>query len=92
LWTATYPALLIWIGFTLSLSTATTVCGLIVERRRKGREVSVPGWPWVPVLFVVAVLAMTVLTVSRAPVPSLAGVGVLGLGWAFWYVSRSRPS
>lgn len=88
LWTATYQALLTWIGFTLSLSTAATVCGLIVERRRKGPAFSVPGWPWVPVLFVVAVLAMTALTVSRAPVPSLAGVGVLGLGWAFWFVSR----
>jgi len=88
LWTASYPALLTFIGFTLSLSTAATVVGLIVLRRRMGASLRVPGWPWVPVVFVIAVLGMTSLSVARAPVPSLAGFGVLALGWIFWRLNE----
>jgi amino acid transporter len=84
LWTATYQSLLSFIGFTLGLSTALTVCGLMLERRRLGPALQVPGWPWVPGAFVVAVLAMTSLSIARAPLPSLAGITVLGLGWLVW--------
>ncbi len=84
LWTATYQGLLSFIGFTLSLSTAATVCGLMVERLRRGPAMPVPGWPWVPLVFVAAVLGMTTLSVARAPLPSLAGIAVLGLGWLLW--------
>lgn len=90
LWTASYQSLLTFIGFTLSLSTAATVCGLIVTRRRLGASLSVPGWPWVPVAFVFVVLAMTALSISRAPLPSLAGFAVLGLGWVSWRFTGRR--
>ena len=90
LWTSTYQSLLSFIGFTLGLSTAATVCGLMWERVRRGPAMSVPGWPWVPLLFVVAVLAMTALSVSRAPLPSLAGMGVLALGGLLWRQGRGR--
>ena len=90
LWTASYQSLLTFIGFTLSLSTATTVVGLIVLRRRLGASIPVPGWPWVPVIFVIAVLGMTSLSVARAPLPSLAGLAVLGLGWIFWRLNARR--
>jgi APA family basic amino acid/polyamine antiporter len=91
LWTSTYQSLLSFIGFTLGLSTAATVCGLMRERVRRGPAMTVPGWPWVPLLFVVAVLAMTGLSVSRAPLPSLAGMGVLALGGFLWRQGRGRP-
>ena len=93
LWTATYESLLTFIGFTLGLSTAATVCGLMVERLRRGPGLSVPGWPWVPGIFVLSVLGTTTLSVARAPGPSLAGLVVLGLGWWFWRSSQSgrRP-
>lgn len=88
LWTATYQSLLSFIGFTLSLSTAATVCGLMVERVRRGPALEIPGWPWVPLVFVAAVLGMTTLSVARAPLPSLAGVAVLGLGWILWRLGK----
>ncbi len=90
LWTASYQSLLSFIGFTLNLSTAATVCGLIVTRRRLGASLPIPGWPWVPVTFVVAVLGMTSLSIAKAPLPSLAGFGVLGLGWLFWKFNPKR--
>lgn len=89
LWTATYTSLLTFIGFTLGLSTAATVCGLMVERVRRGPGLSVPGWPWVPAIFVLSVLGTTMLSVAKAPLPSLAGMAVLALGWWFWRSSQS---
>jgi APA family basic amino acid/polyamine antiporter len=65
LWSATYERLLTWIGFTLSLSTAATVVGLIVLRRREGPQLRVVGWPWVPALFLLFVLFMTGFTLWR---------------------------
>jgi APA family basic amino acid/polyamine antiporter len=90
LWTASYQTLLTFIGFTLNLSTAATVCGLMILRRRLGASLPVPGWPWVPVAFVIAVLGMTTLSIARAPLPSLAGFVVLGLGWIFWRLNTRR--
>ena len=43
LWTATYEALLTYIGFTLGLSTAATVAGLIRLRLREGLGLRVPS-------------------------------------------------
>lgn len=84
LWTAGYTALLTFIGFTLGISTAATVVGLMRERRRLGAALPVPGWPWVQGFFVAAVLGTTLLSMSRAPGPSAAGLGVLAIGWAAW--------
>ncbi len=88
LWSATYDRLLTYIGFTLSLSTATTVVGLIVLRRREGTRLTVPGWPWVPALFLLAVLWMASFSIARRPLESLAGLATIALGWAAWRARR----
>ena len=90
LWTATYESLLTYIGFTLGLSTAATVLGLILLRRREGVSLPVPGWPWVPALFLSSVLGMTILSVLRRPVESLLGVATIGVGLLAWRFSRTQ--
>jgi APA family basic amino acid/polyamine antiporter len=91
LWSATYEMLLTYIGFTLSLSSAATVLGLMRLKVREGRTLHVVGWPWVPALFVVAVLAIAAFTLVRQPVASLWGLGTMALGWVAWRVSRREP-
>lgn len=81
LWSAAYEQLLTFIGFTLGLSAATTVFGLIVLRRREGATLVIPGWPWVPWLFVLSTLAITGFTVYRRPWESAAGLALLVVGW-----------
>lgn len=88
LWTATYEGLITYIGFTLSLSSAATVLGLMVLRRREGPSLRVPGWPWVPGVFVFVGLAMTALALQRRPLASLAGLGTMALSWLGWVVQR----
>jgi APA family basic amino acid/polyamine antiporter len=91
LWTVTFKALLTYIGFTLGLCTAAAVAGLIRLRLRQGSKVPVPGWPWVPVIFVVAVSAITVFTMARQPVTSALGLATIGFGLAAWrFTSRTR--
>jgi len=86
LWSAAYESLLTYIGVTLGLSTAATVFGLIVLRRREGERLPVPGWPWLPATFLVTVLAMTILTVARRPIESFIGLGTIGVGWVVWWL------
>jgi len=87
LWTASFKALLTYIGFTLSLCTAGAVLGLIRLRLREGGSLRVPGWPVVPLLFVIGVIAITSFTVAREPVASGLGLGTLRLGWLAWYLT-----
>ena len=91
LWSAAYESLLTYIGFTLGLSTAATVLGLLRLRWREGEQLPVPGWPWVPVLFLMSVLAITALSISRRPVESLFGMTTVGVGWLAWKLSRHNP-
>lgn len=88
LWSATFEALLTYIGFTLSLSTAATVAGLIKLRLREGRLLSVPGWPWVPWLFLLSVLGMVAFSVGRRPLESLLGLATMAVGGVAWWWSR----
>jgi len=90
LWTAAYEQLLTFIGFTLGLSAAATVTGLMVLRRREGSGLVVPGWPWVPGLFVLITLAITGFTIARKPRESLAGLATLAVGWVAWWLSQKR--
>jgi APA family basic amino acid/polyamine antiporter len=90
LWTAAYQSLLTYIGFTLGISTAATVFGLVVLRRREGSQFHVWGWPWVPGLFLLSVSAMTLFTIVRRPLESLVGLATLVAGWVAWQWSDAR--
>lgn len=89
-WSATYDALLTYIGFTLGLSTAATVFGLVLLRLREGAQLRVPGWPWVPGLFLLSVLAMTIFCIARRPMESLVGLATIAVGWIAWQLSERR--
>ena len=69
---------------TLGLSTAATVLGLVRLRLREGPQLRVPGWPWVPSLFLLSVLAMTIFSIARRPKESLVGLATIAVGWIAW--------
>lgn len=92
LWSATYEGLLTYVGFTISLSTAATVLGLVVVRRREGPGVAVAGWPWAPGLFLGAVLWMSWHTIVRRPTASAVGLATVALGLLAWTIGYGeRP-
>ncbi len=90
LWSSTFDQLLTYIGFTLGLSTAATVVGLIRIRLQEGSHLRVPGWPWVPASFLAVTLAITGFAIARRPNESLAGFATILLGLLAWAFAESR--
>lgn len=90
LWSFGFKELLTYIGFTLSLVSAATVYGLVRLRRAKGMEVPVAGWPWAPVVYLLAVTATTLNAMLATPWESLFGLATLLGGWLIWRLTLGR--
>jgi len=92
LWASALQELLGYIGFTLGLSAAATVGGLMWLRHREGAErVPVPGYPVVPLLFVAATLATAAFMVQRRPGEALVGLATILVGVPIYlWLRRSR--
>jgi APA family basic amino acid/polyamine antiporter len=88
--TATFEPLLIYAGFTLSLSASATVAGAFVLRRREpdaARPHRALAWPWSGLAFLASSAFMAVFAARERPLESLAGLATLaagGVAWAFW--------
>lgn len=75
LWISSLQDLLGYIGYTLSLSTAVTIIGLFLLRRREGaKAVPIPGYPWVPGVFVIATVFIGIRSMTLLPWNTLCGV------------------
>ncbi len=78
--------LLSYLGFTLSLSGALTVASLFVIVRRHGRQaVSVWGYPFTPLFYVLATLVLAGIAGRRTPVELLTAVVTIVSGSVVYY-------
>ena len=78
LWAAGLQDLMTYIGWTLSLSAAAAVWGLVRVRRREGAAaVPCAGWPVAPFVFLAAVSWFALAKVWSAPTECLLGLGTL---------------
>ena len=92
-WYATLQQLLGYLGFTLSLSTAVAVTGLFVLRRKEGPEkVPIPGYPWVPGLFILAVLFIASQMLIARPWEAIAGLMTILVGVGVYFLIPRRSS
>ena len=85
-WVPNFPDLAKYIGFTLGLGTALTVIGLMRLKLREPKNISIPGWPWVPSLFLLSVGGVTAFAIIREPIASLFGLLTIALGLITWRV------
>lgn len=90
LWVPQFKDLLTYIGFTLGIGTALTVIGLVKLKLKVKRDLHVPGWPFVPMLFLAMVLWVTIFSIWRQPIPSLYGLLTLAIGWVAWWF-QTKP-
>ncbi|UJR83258.1 APC family permease [Sandaracinus amylolyticus] len=92
--TATFDALLTYIGFTLALSSALTLAGVFVLRARAPempRPYRAWGHPWTTGVAIALSLWMTVHTLWQRPVAALVGLATIVIG--LWlYVALSGRS
>ena len=80
---ASFEALLIYIGFTLSLFALLTVIGLMrirLQRSTDGRSYKTLGYPITPLLFIVGNIYIVLFSLKSRPVTGLIGLGTIGLG------------
>lgn len=87
--TATFDQLLIYIGFTLSLSALMTVVGLIMLRRRRPEvrtTYQTLGYPVTPLIFIVGNAWIIFFAVRSRPIASVAGLATIGLGLAAYLI------
>jgi APA family basic amino acid/polyamine antiporter len=90
-WLSGLAELLGYIGFTLGISAALTVVGLIALRLREGpQQVPVPGFPVIPVAFVLATLGAAGFMAVRAPGEAAMGLATVVLGVPVYAVLRRR--
>jgi len=91
-WVAELRSLIGTIGFTLGLSAAAAVVGLVRLRLARGREaVPIPGWPFVPGLYLATTLFVSIAMVVREPEAAATGIELLALGLILYLVQRRRP-
>ena len=90
-WISQLRQLLGYVGFTLSLSAAATVASLMILRNREGAErVPVPGYPWVPALFIVTTTTAAMFMALREPRQALIGLATIATGLpVYWWMRRA---
>jgi len=88
-WFSGLRELLGYIGFTLGLSAAATIGGLIALRRREGPlRVPVPGYPWVPGLFILTTVSAAGFMAARQPLEAGMGLLTVCLGIPVYWLMR----
>jgi APA family basic amino acid/polyamine antiporter len=92
--TASFDALLLYIGFTLSLCATLAVAGMIKLRFTKPelqREYRTTGYPLTPVLFITGNLWIIYFSITSRPVTVLYSIATIGLGFLMYlYFSVRR--
>ncbi|MFW2403277.1 MAG: APC family permease, partial [Gammaproteobacteria bacterium] len=91
--TASFEALLTYVGFTLSIFAALTVAGVVVMRMREPqleRPYRVSGYPVTPLLFVALMVWMIWNSIELAPTVAIAGGATLLLAGGL-YLILGRP-
>jgi APA family basic amino acid/polyamine antiporter len=92
-WVSGLEQLLSYIGFTLGLSAAATVFGLLRLRAREGAAaVPVPGYPWVPGFYLAMTLWATIFMAWRAPAEAGMGLLTAAAGLPLYWLMRRRSA
>jgi basic amino acid/polyamine antiporter, APA family len=90
--TASFEKLLIYIGFTLSITSLLTVVGLMRLRRRSDLTAKYRtfGYPVTPMLFILANLWIVVYCLATTPQAPIGGLITIGLGLIFFQFFKRR--
>jgi APA family basic amino acid/polyamine antiporter len=86
-----FQQLFTYVVFTAWIFYGLTVLGVILLRRRKsepGASFRTPGYPWVPIAFVVAAAGITASTIVADPLHAGFGLGLVLLGIPLYLLFR----
>ncbi len=89
--TAQFESVLTFIGFSLSLFTFLTVCGIFIIRSRgmhKNLAYKTFGYPIIPIIYLALNAWMLYFTITNKPMESLYGLINVAVGAIVWLVVR----
>jgi APA family basic amino acid/polyamine antiporter len=93
--TGTFQQLFTYTVFTGWLFYGLAAASIFVYRRKRPdhpRPYSVPFYPWTPLLFIVAAVALVANTILAQPRPALIGLAIVFLGAPVYLVWRARKA
>jgi APA family basic amino acid/polyamine antiporter len=90
--TNTYGALFSRVIYTEWLFFAAMAAGLMLLRRRPSYQPAyrMPGYPAVPIAFIVASVVIVIMQIRAVPADSLVGLGMVLLGLPVYLISVRR--
>ena len=90
--TGTFESVLLYCGFILQLSSAFTVAGVFVLRRREGSgdRFKAPWHPLLPTLFILLSLWILGYLLANQPMESLMGLLILAAGVLTYFLSKKK--
>lgn len=89
----TFQELFTYVIFTAWIFYGLAVAAVIVMRIRRPdipRPFLAPGYPWLPVLFILAALGITLSAVMSSPLHALYGIGLILCGLPFYAIFLAR--
>lgn len=84
-----FEQLLLYLGFALGIFPWLAVAGLFIARRRSVGEtgvVKVPGYPFLPLFFLVSTLALMIVAFINRPMESTAALVTVAAGIPVYYI------
>lgn len=89
----TFDQVLTYMGFSLGIFPILAVIGVFKLRRRNMSKYRMPGFPVVPVIYVLAAVVILILAFFERPVESCTAIGMVLIGIpVFFMFKRSRSS
>jgi APA family basic amino acid/polyamine antiporter len=90
----TFQQLFTYVIFTAWIFYGLTVAGVILLRRRAIAPLAsfrTPGYPWVPMIFVIAASGITLSTILADPLHAAYGIGLVLIGIPLYFIfQRNR--
>jgi basic amino acid/polyamine antiporter, APA family len=93
--TGTFEQLFTYVVFSGWIFYALGAASIFVYRRRSPEVTSpyrVPGYPWTPLLFILAAAALVINTIATQPVRAAIGLGIVLLGTPAYFIWRARQA
>ncbi len=91
--TGTFEQLFTYVVFSGWIFYALGAASIFIYRRRSPEVTSsyrVPGYPWTPLLFILAAAALVINTIATQPVRAAVGLGIVLLGAPAYLIWRGR--
>jgi len=90
--TGTFEQLFTYVVFSGWIFYALGAASIFIYRRRSPEATSsyrVPGYPWTPLLFIIAAAALVINTIATQPMRAAVGIGIVLLGAPAYLIWRS---